>query len=198
MIHLYIKTHRKTGLKYLGKTVRDPYNYKGSGTLWMRHLEKHGNDVDTEIIFSTRDKEEIKQKGIYYSNLWNITESSDWANLRPEEGDGGDTFSGRKHKPETIQVMKEKASKRPPTTPETCEKISKAKLGISISLPPRTQEHCENLSKSLKGKKSWNEGIAGYKHKKEHPKETCVYCGITATKTNITRWHNEKCKSRPK
>lgn len=196
MIHLYVKTHRKTGLKYLGKTIGDPYTYKGSGTVWMRHIKKHGNDVDTEVIFSTENKEELKQKGIYYSNLWNITESSDWANLRPEEGDGGDTFTGRKHKPETISIMKQKAGERQPPSEETRLKISEAKTGVSITLPPRTQEHCDNLSKSLKGKKSWNEGVSGYKNK-EYPRETCPYCGITTTKTNITRWHNEKCKSRP-
>lgn len=196
MIHLYVKTHRKTGLKYLGKTIGDPYTYKGSGTLWMRHIKKHGNDVDTEVIFSTENKEELKQKGIYYSNLWNITESSEWANLRPEEGDGGATFTGRKHKPETISIMKQKASGRHPPSEETCLKISESKTGVSITLPPRTQEHCDNLSKSLKGKKSWNKGVSGYKNK-EYPKKTCRYCGITTTKTNITRWHNEKCKSRP-
>lgn len=196
MIYLYVKTHRRTGLKYLGKTIRDPYTYKGSGTVWLRHIKKHGNDVDTKIVFSTDDKEELKQKGVYYSKLWNITESSDWANLKPEEGDGGDTFSGRKHKPETISIMKEKASKRPSPSRETRQKISEAKIGVSITLPPRTEEHCKNLSLSLKGKKSWNEGIVGHKHK-DHPTETCVYCGITAMRTNIRRWHNEKCKSRP-
>lgn len=28
-IYLYVKTHRKTGLKYFGKTVKDPLTYKG-------------------------------------------------------------------------------------------------------------------------------------------------------------------------
>ena len=38
MIYLYKKTHNKTGLKYLGKTIsKDPYTYSGSGVYWTRH-----------------------------------------------------------------------------------------------------------------------------------------------------------------
>jgi hypothetical protein len=89
-IYLYKKTHNKTGLQYLGKTKRDPFNYKGSGIVWSRHLSKHGNDVTTEILKECQTNEEVKKWGIYYSKLWNVVESKDWANLKEECGDGGD------------------------------------------------------------------------------------------------------------
>lgn len=89
MYHLYVKTHNKTGLKYLGQTTRDPFKYPGSGKRWVNHLMAHGNDVSTEILFETNCKEELKKKGIYYSNLWNVTKSDEWANLTIEEGTGG-------------------------------------------------------------------------------------------------------------
>jgi len=90
MIYLYLKTHNKTGLKYLGKTIsKDPYNYTGSGKLWKRHINKHGYDVKTEILLVTEDKIELKEAGIYYSTLWNIVKSKEFANLIPESGDGG-------------------------------------------------------------------------------------------------------------
>jgi hypothetical protein len=38
---LYIKTHSVTGLKYFGKTTKDPFRYKGSGVYWVRHLKVH-------------------------------------------------------------------------------------------------------------------------------------------------------------
>lgn len=41
MIHLYIKTHNTTGLKYFGKTTKDPYKYLGSGKHWRAHLKIH-------------------------------------------------------------------------------------------------------------------------------------------------------------
>lgn len=91
MIYLYIKTHNITGLKYLGKTVQDPYTYKGSGKRWLNHLKKHGNNVTTEIIGQFTTIEELKQVSIPLSENLNIVDSKQWANLRPESGDGGDT-----------------------------------------------------------------------------------------------------------
>jgi len=88
-IYLYLKTHNKTGLKYLGKTVQDPFKYRGSGKRWINHINHHGYDVSTEILFQSTDANEIKEKGIYYSNLWHIVESTEFANLKIEEGDGG-------------------------------------------------------------------------------------------------------------
>ncbi len=96
---LYIKTHQKTGLKYLGKTIRDPFNYNGSGIRWSRHLEKHGNDVSTQIIGQYSTKEELKENGLYFSKLFNVVESEEWANLTVEEGQGGGVNKGRKIKP---------------------------------------------------------------------------------------------------
>lgn len=89
MIYLCVKTHLQTGLRYLCKTEQDPHIYQGSGSYWKRHIKKHGNDVRTDIVFQSEIKEEIKEKGLYYSELWNVVESKDWANLIPESGSGG-------------------------------------------------------------------------------------------------------------
>lgn len=88
MIYLYLKEHRTTGMKYLGQTNRDPFKYKGSGKYWRRHLKAHGNNVETTIIGEYHTIEELKVAGEYYSKLWNIVESDEWANLIPETGDG--------------------------------------------------------------------------------------------------------------
>jgi len=86
---LYVKTHRITGLKYLGKTEReDPVSYQGSGVYWTSHIKKHGYDCDTQIIKECNSKEELKEAGLYYSKLWNVVESDDWANLKDECGEG--------------------------------------------------------------------------------------------------------------
>ena len=42
IIYLYKKTHQVTGLKYLGKTTKDPYTYLGSGLEWKSHLKEFG------------------------------------------------------------------------------------------------------------------------------------------------------------
>jgi hypothetical protein len=90
IIYLYLKTHNKTGLKYLGKTVQNPYEYRGSGLFWNRHLDEHGDDVTTEILFETEEMEKFKQVALEYSEKWNIVESKKFANLVNEQGDGGD------------------------------------------------------------------------------------------------------------
>lgn len=86
--YLYIKTHSKTGLKYLGYTTQDPSKYNGSGSYWKRHLKKHGDCHITEILLETSNHEDIRTMGIHYSSLWNIVESPDWANIIPESGVG--------------------------------------------------------------------------------------------------------------
>lgn len=91
MIYLYVKTHNKTGMKYLGKTTKDPHSYKGSGVYWLLHIKKHGNDVTTEIIKECVNDVELKEYGEYYSKQWNVVTSNEWANLKDECGDGGDT-----------------------------------------------------------------------------------------------------------
>ena len=90
-IYLYKKTHNQTGLQYLGKTIQDPYKYKGSGTRWINHLNAHGYDVTTEILKECHTNDEVKNWGSYYSDLWDVVVSKDWANLKPESGEGGST-----------------------------------------------------------------------------------------------------------
>ena len=88
-IYLYVKTHKKTGLKYLGKTEQeDPHKYQGSGDYWKKHIKAHGYDVHTEILCECQSDEEVRQWGLYYSELWQVVASDNWANLKEEAGDG--------------------------------------------------------------------------------------------------------------
>jgi len=55
----------------------------------------HGKAHETEILKECQSNQEIKHWGKYYSDLWDIVNAVDnlgnkiWANLKPEEGDGG-------------------------------------------------------------------------------------------------------------
>lgn len=87
---LYVKQHTITGLKYLGYTKKlDVHQYRGSGKYWLAHLRKHGSTYTTEILKECSDKADITRWGLHYSNLWDIVNSTEWANLKPESGDGG-------------------------------------------------------------------------------------------------------------
>jgi hypothetical protein len=96
---LYVKTHNETGLKYLGQTRRDPFKYKGSGTWWSYHLKKHGNNHSTEILALCKTKEELATCGIFFSKLFNVVESKEWANLEIEDGRGGSVKGKKKNYP---------------------------------------------------------------------------------------------------
>jgi len=91
--YLYIKTS-PIGLRYLGKTTKDPFIYLGSGKIWKRHIKKHNltiGDIKTEIVFETTDIDKLIEKGLELSLLYDVVKSKEWANLREEIGDGGDT-----------------------------------------------------------------------------------------------------------
>lgn len=145
-IYLYKKTHRETGLKYLGKTVsKDPYSYPGSGVYWASHLEKHGNNVETEILKECQSEQELKYWGEYYSRLWNVVESNEWANLIEEAGSGG-RWSNQ---------SKKKLSK---TNKATLAKLSpeekSQRMKNSCCAPESyTPQRIENMRKGMIGKK---------------------------------------------
>lgn len=101
-IYLLVKTHAKTGLKYLCKTNRKDYQkYLGSGLYWKDHLRVHGKEHTTELIKECSCNAEIKKWGLYYSNLWDVVNAKNtegkklWANLVPEEGQGISSEAGK-------------------------------------------------------------------------------------------------------
>lgn len=141
-IYLYVKTHNKTGLKYLGKTTKDPYAYLGSGVDWKLHLKEHGEEHSTEIIRECQSNQELNEWGRYYSNLWNVANGTQWANRIPETGGG---HCG----PEAAKKISTKLTgkKKPPRTDVHKENLSKSCIGIP---KPRTKEHQEAWTESSK------------------------------------------------
>lgn len=140
---LYLKTHKITGLKYLGYTTRDPFRYKGSGTYWLKHLFKHGNFIETKIVISLYNKQEIKRWAKYYSILWNVVESVEFANLIEESISG---IIGYKHTKSTkIKISQKNKGKK--LSLNTRKKISKARKGMIF-----TDEHKKNIGLASRGR----------------------------------------------
>lgn len=134
--YLYVKQHKTTGLKYFGMTAtKDPYVYIGSGKYWRRHLKIHGRDIDTINVWEFNSIELCEKFALDFSSKHKIVESTEWANLRPENGRDGkpagspgmkkeknpnwgktkeqNSFYGRKHRPETIALLKEIQANKP-------------------------------------------------------------------------------------
>jgi hypothetical protein len=220
MISLYIKTHNVTGLKYLGKTIKDPHKYKGSGKYWLRHLQLHGNDVSTEVIFQTDDLSEFREIAEYYSELFNVVESSEWANLIVENGSGGDNPLSRtpeaiRKRKETMQKNKKSKGKRVFSDSHR-DKISRALLGklknpeaIMKSVATR-KERYPNLSEEVKIKISKALKGRTVDRSAEHAdkilqsvlelnsiKLCCIYCRKEGQFTTMHQFHLAKCKLNP-
>jgi hypothetical protein len=95
---LMVKTHGVTGLKYLCYTRKSGVKYDeyvGSGVLWKRHIKTHGKNVTTELIFESNDLAEFKRIAIARSIEYDVVNSESWANLKLEEGDGGNTVGSK-------------------------------------------------------------------------------------------------------
>jgi hypothetical protein len=174
---LYIKQHNLTGLKYFGKTTRDdPTKYFGSGKYWLKHLKKHGYDVNTVWYQMFTTQESLVEFATKFSMENNIVESSDWANLKAENGlDGsppGVVFT-ESHK-EKIRLSSTNPSA------ETRAKRSVAMKGKNTG--PQSAETCAKKSAIKLGK--------------PRPLATCPHCSKTGGSPQMKQWHFDNCKLR--
>ncbi len=185
-IYLYIKQHSITKLKYFGKTMKiDPFKYLGSGTRWLRHINKHGKEhVVTLEVWGFDDLDMCSEFALAFSEKHDIVKSAEWANLMPENGRDGlpTNFNGhmttarRKqnseqwltNNPNNLPGARERMSarvsgdKNPAKRPEVREKLRGTK---GRALPHNhytgwSQETKDKISNSLKGHVRSAESIA--------------------------------------
>ena len=161
------------GLNYLGITHKDPFKYRGSGIYWKKHLKAHNfklDDIETIILFETNDYKELCEMGKYYSELYDVVNSKDWANLIPETGDN--SVLGMKHSEETRKKLSDSHKGRflgeenpmfgKLVSQETREKISKANTG---------QKRSEETKNKIREKLMGNKNTLGYKHSEDSLKK---------------------------
>ncbi len=201
-VYLLLKTHNDTGLKYLCRHItkfeKTCYTYKGSGVHWKKHLEKYGNNVTTEILAKCDTIEEARILGLHYSEKWNIVESTEYANLVPENGQGGAEAAkqrttnrnrfGYEQEPNRYNGDANYAK-----LPEVRQKISERLKGREITWK-------EKISAACKGRKPWNKGKANpyarTNHMNNMPYIGCPHCGKQGPKGAMVRWHLDNCKNK--
>jgi len=169
---LYIKQHNTTGLKYFGKTIRDPNKYLGSGVHWRAHLNKHGLDVTTVWCQLFDNKETLVEYALKFSTENKIVESAEWANIKPEDGLMGGSYGTVKestrqkirensknyrHTESSKEKIRTARAKQAPTmlgkkhSDETKQKIKDARA--KQIMVPRSEEFKQKISLLHKGKK---------------------------------------------
>jgi hypothetical protein len=193
---LYIKRHKKTGLKYFGKTTKiNVENYFGSGKKWKNHLKFYGKEVETlwisEPFFC---KKLLLEFCLFFSEFFNIVESDGWANLVPENGfDGapkgvpkpegfGLKFIGEKNP----MYGKQNPFKGKKHSEEQKKLWSESKKGIPQG--PKTEECKRKLRKPKKSKENYK-GSPG--------KITCINKMGIAVQITVEMYHNQKNNGAP-
>ena len=177
--YLYIKTHNITNLKYFGKTVRDPFNYKGSGSKWLNHLRKHGNDVTTTIFGFYENESECIEAATRFSIDNNIVESTEWANQIQETGIDSTIY----------MLTEESVNKRTDTLRQKYGNDYFAKIAAT----PKTLEHKQKIREQV-----LNSATLGQSGKKNlgkiREKIQCPHCGKQGSANTMYRWHFDNCK----
>ena len=84
--YLYLKQHATTGKLYFGKTTQNPEIYNGSGLYWKRHINKHGEHIDTLWYCLFFEEKDLVETALLLSDTMNIVESTGFANMKPENG----------------------------------------------------------------------------------------------------------------
>lgn len=210
---LYIKQHNKTGLKYFGKTTRDPNKYVGSGKYWKDHLKTHGKDITHVWCELFTDKTQIMEFASLFSELNDIVNATDnkgkkiWGNVIPENGiDGGGNAglpSPLRGIPQPHVTKALKGKKRPDHSKamkgRKQTETHSANIAKALTGKIRSEEHSNNISKAKKGKKNPKvskalKGCIGNNKGKILKVYPCKHCGVSTTGGNLVRWHNDNCK----
>jgi len=202
MIYLYIKKHNKTGLKYLGKTTRNPFTYHGSGLYWKKHIQKYGYDIETKIIYQTNDDALFHKFAIAFSRENDIVNSSEWANLKEESGNGGFSSDSQRKgfengigvNPSDFGRMNGGWNKGMQSWNSGKELSKSHKKALSESGKKRfkSEDERRKISKTLKEyhqqNVSPNKGLI-------REKIICPHCNKEGAKNTMYRWHFDNCKT---
>lgn len=207
---IYQITNTVNGHFYIGKTTKTiqiRFNRhissakRGSNTYLHRAMRLHGfnNFVIEAIETNPRDLNESEK--FYISTLsphYNMTVG----------GDGGDTS----HSPNFLLSLKNRKSNKGMTYEqiygeETAVRLREQRTASNVSRGKRSKKTREKISQTRKIKIESGDIIPGkpplHSHdillercKLMNSHHTCIHCGATSNKGNITRWHNNNCKSK--
>ena len=160
---------------YMGSVSSKKYSYA-----YRKELKNNPNLFKIQVVLLCKTRKEALQKEYLFHKSLSVVTSPLYINqsMAIENGFFGmdnsganNGFFGKSHTTETLKKMCKPKS--------TTEKYKK----------PKSKSHSNNISKAQKGV-PWTEN--DWKSKTA----TCEHCGLTTIKSNITRWHSDKCKHR--
>jgi hypothetical protein len=194
--YLYIKQHSVTGLKYFGKTTKkDPYKYPGSGKHWTNHIKVHGREhIITLWVSDLYYDKSIVDYALHFSEENNIVKSTDWANLKPENGLDGGALS------EETRAKISAARKGKKLSEETKAKISASGKGIKKKHFSKEIKvnNVKPSNKQIKARKAFANNIIQLQLDKKERKRELNLCYNDDYKFLVNRYYDYKLLPKPK
>jgi hypothetical protein len=176
---------------YFGKTyaTNNPYIYKGSGVYWKKHLEAHGDDIETiwAEVFNSAD--DILEFALFFSEEMDIVRSDKWANLKFETGLDGDAClsisrdeSTKREISKTLMnksdeewnriIEKRRLTNSLKSDEEKQARLDKIKLTKSLRTKEEKEKTIEKQKNTMNNKSAEEKDIIRLKLKKKKPPRT--------------------------
>ena len=161
---------------YMGSVTSKKYKH-----IYKKELKNNPSLFKLKIISKQKTRREALHRELFFHKHLDVVKSELYINQSSAIANGFfgmdnsgqlNGFYGKKHTEETLNKLKK---------PKSCSENYKK---------PKSNSHKQNISKARKG-------VPWSKNKRKHSTATCVHCGLTTIKSNITRWHNDNCKHGP-
>lgn len=198
-----------TGLKYFGKTTKDPEIYLGSGKWWLKHLKKHGKEFvkNLLVVGPYSDEKQLTNLALWMSEELDVVNSPEWANLTHENGlDGGVTGDHKKFSEAHLGIPLSKEHRngiRQALRGKAHNKVSCphcGKIGGQSHMIRWHFDNCHERKKIKSERKSeaallrWETRDKGMITEKAKTQVTCPHCGKIGGFLPMKRFHFDRCK----
>lgn len=184
--YIYLTTNLVNGKQYIGKHKSEAFdeNYKGSGILIRKAIDKYGIDnFSCEVLCECFSDEKLNEKEIYYIKLYDAVNNENFYNIA-SGGQGGDLNSGRVFSEEHNRKISIANTGRA-RSDERRKEQSELMIGNNYYTfvnpenrkwsDERTQLMSEKFSgegNPMYGKTAWNKGVPMTKEAKEQLSKT--------------------------
>jgi general stress protein YciG len=163
---LMLKCHWETGICYLCVTSKKDWKkYRGSGHRWLRLIKKHKSKIHTTLLFTSDDVEVFNNACFYYSELFDVVNNEDFANLIVE--------TGYKERPFVKPIDEETRSSIGRKGGNTAKE---RKLGIFADENQKYRSEWSKIGASALHEKGTTGGVCSEQWRKENPDLAREFC----------------------
>lgn len=195
---IYKTTNNLDGKYYIGChcTKDENDDYLGSGKHLSAAIKKYGKENFTkEVLFIFSNKQDMFFKEQELVNEA-VVKDLDSYNLKVG-GSGGNpgligAFSGRKHKPESIDKIR-KAALEQVTTDN--KRIKCSQNNWAKKDPERHRNHVSKINKGIPKSRYHKEKLRESHLGIKHEIVSCPHCNKQGGKRAMKRWHFSNCKN---